>query len=398
MGTVRTRRTLHVMLVAGEASGDALGAGLMVALQASAGGTVRFTGIGGPLMEARGLVSLFPMQELSLMGIAEVLPKVRHLARRLRETEDHALASGPDAIVTIDSPGFNFRLAKRLKPQGLTMIHYVAPSVWAWRPGRAKKIAPLFDHLLTLLPFEPRLFEEEGLRSTFVGHPVIESGARLGDRGAFRARHNIPSGAPVVCVLPGSRGSETSRLLGPFGETVRRLAGEFEGLTAVVPAVPHLEAGIRAAAATWRAPTVIVGAVEKYDAMAASDVALAASGTVALELALAKVPAVIAYRMNPITWMIVSRLARTPYVHLVNVLLRRPVVPELLQGACTPARLADAVAAILSDPDHRAAQMEGAAEAIAMLTPLAGSPSQAAAETVLKVIDGKMPASTAAAS
>lgn len=396
MATVRTRRTLHVMLVAGEASGDALGAGLMAALQATAGGTVRFTGVGGPLMEARGLVSLFPMQELSLMGIAEVLPKVRHLARRLRETEDHALASGPDAIVTIDSPGFNFRLAKRLKPQGLTMIHYVAPSVWAWAPGRAKKIAPLFDHLLTLLPFEPRYFEDEGLRSTFVGHPVIESGARLGDRGAFRARHGIPNAAPVVCVLPGSRRSETTRLLKPFGATLERL--RFEGLVAVMPAVPHLEADLRAAAATWRVPSIVVPPAEKYDAMAASDVALAASGTVALELALAQVPVVIAYRVNPITWMIARQVVRTPYVNLVNVLLRKPVVPELLQGACTPARLADALGAILSDPERRAAQRDAAAEAIAMLTPLAGSPSQAAAETVLKVIDGKMPASTAAAS
>jgi lipid-A-disaccharide synthase len=397
VATARTRRSLHVMLVAGEASGDALGAGLMTALQATTGGAVRFTGVGGPAMSAAGLASLFPMQDLSLMGIAEVLPKVRHLARRLRETEDHALASGPDAVVTIDSPGFNFRLAKRLKPQGLTLIHYVAPSVWAWRPGRAKKIAPLFDHLLTLLPFEPRYFEDEGLRSTFVGHPVIESGAAKGSRPAFRARHSIAANAPLLCVLPGSRGSETTRLLAPFGETVARLAAEFKGLHVVIPAVPHLEASIRAATQGWQAPTIVVQAPEKYDAMAASDAALAASGTVGLELALAQVPAVIAYRMSPVTWAIVSRLARTPYVHLVNVLLRRQVVPELLQGACTPARLAEAVAGLLTDAEQRAAQREGAAEAIAMLTPALGNPSQAAAETVLKVIDGKMPASAAAA-
>jgi lipid-A-disaccharide synthase len=398
MAMVRARRSLHIMVVAGEASGDALGAGLMAALHAATGGAVRFTGVGGAAMEARGLASLFPMQELSLMGIAEVLPKVRHLARRLRETEDHALASGPDAVVTIDSPGFNFRLAKRLKSQGLTLIHYVAPTVWAWRPSRTRKIAPLFDHMLTLLPFEPRYFEDEGLRSTFVGHPVIESGANKGSRSSFRSRHEIGLDAPLVCVLPGSRGSETGRLLRPFGAAVQLLSGEFPDLVAVVPAVPHLEAGIRAATQSWRARTIVVPPAEKYDAMAASDAALAASGTVALELAMARVPAVIAYRLHPLTWMLVSRLARSPYVNLVNILLRRPVVPELLQGACTPRRLADAVAALLTEGDRRAAQMEAAAEALRMLTPSVGLPSRAAAETVLKVIDGKMPASTAAAS
>ncbi|MBM3506305.1 MAG: lipid-A-disaccharide synthase [Alphaproteobacteria bacterium] len=396
MATVRARRSLHIMVVAGEASGDALGAGLMAALKSLTAGAVRFTGVGGPAMEAQGLASLFPMQELSLMGIAEVLPKVRHLARRLRETEDHALGSGPDAVVTIDSPGFNFRLARRLKPQGLTLIHYVAPSVWAWRPGRAKRIVPLFDHLLSLLPFEPRYFEDEGLRSSFVGHPVIESAAGKGDGFAFRARHKLPAGATVVCVLPGSRHSETRRLLQPFGATIERLAQEFERLVAVVPAVPHLEASIRAATAVWRVPTVVVPGAERYDAMAASDAALAASGTVALELALAKVPAVIAYRMHPLTWLLVKRLALTPYVNLVNILVRRAVVPELLQHDCVPARLDEAVRTVLTDKEHRAAQMEAAADAIGMLTPPNGTPSQAAAEAVLKVIDGKVPPSTAA--
>ena len=374
------------MLVAGEPSGDALGAALMGALQELTGGAVRFSGVGGAAMEARGLRSLFPMHELSLMGIAEVLPKVPLLRRRLRETEDHALASGPDAVVTIDSPGFNFRLGRRLQGQGLTLIHYVAPSVWAWRPGRARKVAAFLDHLLTLLPFEPAYFEVEGLKSTFVGHPILESGAAGGNGPAFRARHGIGASDPVICVLPGSRNSETSRLLGPFGKALQLIAAEVPKLTAVVPVVPHLARSIRAATKGWGLPVIVVEGSEKYDAMAASSAALAASGTVALELALAKLPTVIAYRMHPLTWMIVRRLTRTPYVNLVNVLLKRGIVPELLQGDCRPNRLAANVLAMLRDPAQRAVQVEAAIEAAAALTPPGGSPSRAAAQAVLDVV------------
>ena len=391
-GKLRLTRSPHLMLVAGESSGDALGAALMRALQELAGGGVRFTGVGGPQMEERGLKSLFPMHELSLMGIAEVLPKVPQLRRRLREVEDHALASGPDAVVTIDSPGFNFRLGKRLKGQGLTLIHYVAPSVWAWKPARARKVAQFLDHLLTLLPFEPQYFEVEGLRSTFVGHSVLEGGAAKGNGVGFRVRHNLSAADPVVCVLPGSRGSETSRLLRPFGDAMRRVAAEVPKVTAVVPAVPHLREQIEAAVKGWGVAAIVVDGAEKYDAMAASNVALAASGTVALELALAKVPTVIAYRMHPLTWMMVRRMAKTPWVNLVNVLLQRSVVPELLQYDCTPERLAAEVLALLRHPVQRAAQIEAAVEAMAMLTPPGGSPSRAAAQAVLDVILARGPA------
>jgi lipid-A-disaccharide synthase len=320
------------------------------------------------------------------MGIAEVLPKVPLLRRRLREVEDHALASGPDAVVTIDSPGFNFRLGRRLKGQGIPLVHYVAPSVWAWKPGRARKVAQFLDHLLTLLPFEPPYFEVEGLRSTFVGHSVLETGAGHGDGPAFRARHDIAAGDSVVCVLPGSRNSETSRLLRPFGAAMRLVAAEVPNLTVVVPAVPHLDEQIRAAVRTWGVRATVVEGAEKYDAMAASNVALAASGTVALELALAKLPTVIAYRMHPLTWMMVLRLAKTPWVNLVNVLLKRSVVPELLQYDCTPDRLAANVLALLRDPVQRSAQIEATVGAIAMLTPPGGSPSRAAAQAVLDVV------------
>ena len=385
-GFARGARAIHVMLVAGEPSGDALGAALIGALRAMVPQGLRVTGVGGAAMQAAGLASLFPMEELSLMGLAEVLPRVRQLRRRLRETELHALAAGPDAIVTIDSPGFNLRLARRLQSQSAPVIHYVAPQVWAWRPRRAEEMAAIVDHVLALLPFEPPLFEAAGLPCTFVGHPVVASAA--GDGAAFRARHGIAQDASVVAVLPGSRQSETGRLLAPFGETVRRLFADVERLQVVTAVVAGVADQVVEATASWGAPVVIVrSGIDKADAFAAADVALAASGTVALELAMARVPMVTAYRLHPLTWQIIRRLARTPHVNLVNILTETPVVPELLQRACNPAGLRSAVLRLLTDADARRAQADAAATAIAAITPPGGSPAQAAARAVLKALE-----------
>ena len=248
---VRRRRPLHFMLVAGEPSGDALGGALMCALRSATDGEVRFTGVGGAEMEAEGLPSLFPMAELSLMGLAEVAPRVPALRRRLRESEQHARSAGPDVLVTIDAPAFNFRLARRLRGSSAPIVHYVAPQVWAWGAGRAARIAPILDHLLALLPFEPPLFEAVGLPCTFVGHPVVESGADCGDGERFRIRHGIAPTAPVLAVLPGSRRSETTRLLRPFAAALSLLADAVPGLRAAVPVVPALAPEVAAAAAQW---------------------------------------------------------------------------------------------------------------------------------------------------
>ena len=384
---VRRRRTLHFMLVAGEPSGDALGGALMCALRSATDGDVRFTGVGGAEMEAEGLRSLFPMAELSLMGLAEVAPRVPALRRRLREGEQHARSASPDVLVTIDAPAFNFRLARRLRGSPAPIVHYVAPQVWAWGAGRAARIAPILDHLLALLPFEPPLFEAVGLPCTFVGHPVVASGADCGDGERFRIRHGIASTEPVLAVLPGSRRSETARLLPPFAAALSLLADAVPGLRAAVPVVPALAVEVAAAAAQWRIPaTIVQGAAEKYDALAASDAALAASGTVALELALAGVPMVTAYRMHPLTWQVARRVTHTPYVNLVNVLCGRGIAPELLQGACRPEALAAAIRELLVDGTARAAQVSAAGTVAKELRPAAGTPSQAAAETVLRVV------------
>ncbi len=376
-----------LFLVAGEASGDLIGARLMAALKRRTGGAVRFAGIGGERMAAEGLDSLFPMRELSLMGLVEILPRARHLLRRIRQTAEAVLDLRPDAVVGIDSPGFNLRLAARLAGQGILRIHFVAPQVWAWRPGRAARIARQVDHLMTLLPFEPPYFTVHGLDCTFTGHPVVENGAGTGDRDRFRSGHGIPADAPLLCVLPGSRGAEVERLSPVFGQTVERLAASHAELRAVIVAAPAVADQVRAATASWSVPTIIVeGDSAKYDAFAACDAALAASGTVTLELALAGVPTVVAYRVNAVTAWLGRRLIRIPYVALANVVLGRKSVPEFLQEECRTDLLEPALATLLDDPEAAAAQRRDCAEVARLVGQGGPPPSDRAAEAVLKVI------------
>lgn len=376
-----------VFVIAGEPSGDALGARLMAALKQKTGGRVRFVGIGGPRMEGQGLNSLFPMADLSVMGLTEVVPRLPNLIRRLNETVRAVRASGADALVTIDSPDFTLRVARRLKGYGIPLIHYVAPQVWAWRPGRARSIARYLDHVMALLPFEPPYFEAYGLACTFVGHPVLECGADRGDGPAFRARHGIAPEAPLVCVLPGSRHSEVYRLLPIFAAAVARLAATHPGLRLAVPTVAAVAGEIAAGIAGWPGhPVLVQDEQEKFDAFAAADAALAASGTVSLELALAGTPLVVAYKVTPVTAWLARRLMRVRYVSMVNLVLDRAAVPELLQEDCRPDRLAEAVAALLDDRTARDAQRAALDEAMARLGRGRDSPSARAADVVLGVI------------
>ncbi|MFV3073326.1 lipid-A-disaccharide synthase [Niveispirillum fermenti] len=381
-----------IFLIAGEPSGDVLGARLMAALKQATGGQVRFAGIGGERMMAEGLDSLFPMEELTLMGLAELLPRLPGLIRRIDQTAAAILSSKPDAVVTIDAPDFCFRVLKKVRraDKGIRLIHYVAPTVWAWRPGRARKIAAFLDHLLVLLPFEPPYFEAVGLPATFVGHSIVEAGVERGDGPAFRARHGIAPDVPLLCVLPGSRRSEVRLLLPDFAATLAILKQRHPGLHVVIPTLGKVAAAVTAAAAQWPVPSLVVqGDEEKYDAMAASRVALAASGTVALELALARLPAVIAYRIHPLTFYLYRRLIRVKYANLVNIMLDRMLVPERLQQDCTPEKLAVAVDRLLSDPAARREQVDGVAQ-VARWLGQDGSqtPSQRAADAVLRVIAG----------
>jgi lipid-A-disaccharide synthase len=378
-----------VFLIAGEPSGDVLGSALMRALRQRTAGAVEFAGIGGELMQAEGLDSIVPLQELAVMGLVEVLPRARRILRRIRETTDAIVRLRPSVVVTIDSSGFTWRIAKALRRRGetLPLVHYVAPMVWAWRAGRARHVARWYDHLMCLLPFEPPYFERVGLATSWVGHPVLESGIDKGDGAAFRARHGLAPGTPLLAVLPGSRQSEARRLLPVFGEVVRRLALRLPDLHVVVPTVATVGAVVADATRGWALPTVVVsGHVEKRDAFAASRAALAASGTVALELAVARLPAVIAYRVNPLTGFLARRLVKVPYVNLVNLVLRREAVPELLLERCTPEALESEIAKLLADDAARAAQVAAYDEALALLGKGGAPPSLRAADVVLEVI------------
>jgi lipid-A-disaccharide synthase len=324
------------------------------------------------------------------MGVIEVLPRARTILHRVRETVADIVERRPAVVVTIDSSGFTWRIAQQLRRRGerVPLVHYVAPMVWAWRAGRARRMARWYDHLMALLPFEPPYFERVGLSCSYVGHPVLDSGADRGDAAGFRAAHGVPEAAPLLCVLPGSRRGETGRLLPVFGETVALMAARHPELHVVIPTVPTVAAQVREAAREWAAPTVVVeGGASKYGAFAASRAALAASGTVALELAMARLPSVIAYKINPLTAAIVRRLVKIPYANLVNLLIEREAVPEMLLERCNPPALASVLAPLLADETVRARQLAAYEEALEKLGAGGPSPSMRAAEQVLRFLD-----------
>jgi lipid-A-disaccharide synthase len=373
-----------IYLVAGEASGDALGARLMAALRARRA-DIEFAGIGGELMAAHGLVSLFPLRDLALMGLLEVLPRLRQLKRRLKQAGDDIAARRPDVVVTIDSPGFTLRLLRAIQPLGVKRVHYVAPQVWAWREGRVRHYPGLWDQLLCLLPFEPAFFARHGLPASFVGHPVLESGADSGDGARFRTTHGIDPAARVMTVMPGSRRTEVSRLLPILGATLRALPD----VVPVVPLAGPVADVVREGTHDWpRRPVLVENERDKYDAFAASTVALTKSGTSTLELAMAGVPMVVAYRVNPLTAAIAKRLVKVRYASIINLIAEREVIPELIQQACTPERLAAEVRTLLDDSGAAEVQRSGCRAVLELLRPPDGIPSAAAAAAVLEVLEG----------
>jgi len=383
-----------IFLIAGEASGDVIGARLMAALKKQTDGRVRFAGIGGAHMEGEGLDSLFPMRELSLMGIFEILPHIPKLLRRIRQTEGAARHMAASAVVTIDAPDFNFRVGKRLKGSGVPVVHYVAPQVWAWRAGRARKIAEFLTHLLLLFPFEEKYFANTGLETTFVGHPLAEENIGDADGAAFRSRHGIAPEESVLAMLPGSRHGEISRHLPIFGETLNAVAARLDLRWVVIPAMPALRAEIEAAVAHWKVKSLIVdGSVQttKYDALAASNAALTSSGTATLELAILGMPMAVAYRANPITIALARRIVKVPHMALANIVAGRRAAPEFLQEACSAEQLAPALENILLDPAARHDQIECFRDVSRQLGIGGLAPSELAAEAVLRVIKKYQP-------
>jgi lipid-A-disaccharide synthase len=358
---------LNLFIIAGEVSGDRLGARLLNDLKTRT--PFKATGVAGDALQAAGCTTIFPQEDLSVMGFWEVLQQMRLLKRRITQTVQAVLDAKPDVVLTIDSPGFTLRVAKRLRDAGYQgrLVHYVAPSVWAWKPKRAEKLAALYNQVLCLLPFEPPYFTKHGVQADFVGHSVLQSGFDAGDAAAFRAKHGDK---PFLLLLPGSRTGEVKRLLPLFLETAKLLPA----YTPIIPTLPHLEPLVHSLA-----PDTLIVTTQHQDAFAAANGALAASGTVSLELAMAGVPAAIAYKVHPITYQIARRLIKLPFGSLVNILLNREVFPERLQNAATPASLAHAFQQI-----NRLTFKEDCREALLML-----KSETTAAETLLGAVPHK---------
>jgi len=353
---------MRVFVVAGEPSGDRLGGALMAGLSQLSPG-VEFAGVGGTAMQGQGLNSLFDMSELSIMGIVEVAPKYFHLKRRIREVAEAALAFAPDVIVTIDSPDFCLRVARLVKAASdIPTVHYVAPSVWAWREGRATKMAKVIDHVLALLPFEPPLMQAAGMGCDFVGHPVVAEPVASGtDIAAFRAAHDIGD-APLVLALPGSRKGEVGRLGDIFGDVLKRVVQARPDARVAVPVAQGVADMVAQVTSTWPAAPILIAPNDpaaKRAAFGAADVALAASGTVSLELAAADTPMVIAYDMTWLTRQIVKHMIKIDTVTLVNLVSESRVVPEFLGQDCVPEKIAPALVALLDHPkaQHDAMQL-----------------------------------------
>ena len=381
-------RPLHVALVVGEHSGDQLGFKLMQALRQRLGADgVRFSGTAGEAMEREGMTSLFPLGDIAVMGILPVVARFPTLLRRGYAVVDAIVADPPDVLVIIDSPDFTHAVARRVRRRlpGLPIIDYVSPTVWAWRPGRARAMRAYVDHLLALLPFEPAAHAElGGPPCPYVGHPLIERLAELrpGTPDEVAARAGEP---PLLLVLPGSRRSEIRRLLGPFGNTVAQVAASHSGpVDVVVPAVAPLEADLPAGGAAWPAPARIdTGESAKRAAFRRARAALAASGTVSLELALARVPMVIAYRVSKLEEQL-KYIIRASSIVLPNLVLGEKFVPEFLQGDAEPGRLAATLLPLLNDGPARAAQLAGFARVeAAMVLPPGETPSGRAANVIL---------------
>jgi lipid-A-disaccharide synthase len=384
-------RPLSLYIVAAEESGDALGAALVRALKARHSGALTLNGVGGRAMAAAGIVSPFAIDELSIMGIAAIPRRLPMIFRRISQTAAAVVAARPDALVIIDSPDFTHRVARRVRRLApkIPILDYVSPSIWAWRPGRARAMRAYIDQVLAILPFEPAMYVKlGGPPCRYVGHPLIERIAELRPNAEEAARRRTDP--PVVLVLPGSRGSEIRHLLGSFGSAIDEVAARSGPMELVLPTVPHLAAQVREAVAGWTiAPRVVVDPAEKWAAFRRARAALAASGTVTLELALAGIPTVAAYRMSPVEAFIVvwllRLLVRLPSVILANLVLGENVIPELLQSAATPKSLAEALLPLLADSPQRQRQIEAFGRLDAIMEIGGEAPSAKAAAIVLDV-------------
>ena len=384
---MRPSETVDVFLVAGEESGDRLGAALIRALRERTGGQVRFVGVGGREMAAEGVASLYPIEDLPIIGFSAIPRRLPKILRLMRLTVKAVVAKRPHVLVAIDSPAFTQAIARRVRAADPTIaiVQYVSPSVWAWRPGRARAMRAYIDHVLALLPFEPAVHQRlGGPPCTYVGHPLVEQVRNL--RPNFEEARRRLAAPPVLLVLPGSRAGEIERLLGVFSDAVALVRDRLGSLEVVVATVPHLVGPIRTAMARWPLRArIVVESADKQAAFRTATVALAKSGTVTLELALAGVPMIAAYKVTTLEYLAVGRgiLKRLPSIILTNLLLGENVVPELLQHNCTAEKLAAALLRLFGDTPERRRQVEAFSRLDAIMEVGSSVPAMRAADVVL---------------
>lgn len=376
-----------IFVIAGEPSGDRMGGEIMRALKQKSPVPLRFMGIGGDFMIQEGLTSLFPLSDLTLMGVVEIIPELPTVLKRYVQTLDALKKMKPDLVLTIDSPDFCLRIARKAKKYGFKTLHYTAPTVWAWRPGRAKKIASYLDHLLLLYPFEKKYFDAVNLPNTYVGHPLCYVDIKGSTASDFRKKYKIPPQKKILCILPGSRQGEIHRLMPLFYEGLKKLRRVHPQVHFVLPVASAVKFLVYRILEEWDFPvTLVEGEEDKYGAMNASTVALATSGTVTLELAMAELPTLLTYKMHPFTAWLGKKLIKIPFIGLPNIISNKKIIPELIQEHCTDEAIFKNLDDLLKDPCRRDQQIKAFKSLKAHLTRDQDSPSEKAAEVILNLL------------
>jgi lipid-A-disaccharide synthase len=378
---------IKILLIAGEVSGDILGGKLICELKKQSSKEIKLLGVGGNQMKEQGLISQFDISELSLMGFAEIIPHIPKLLRRIRQTANFIIEQKPDIVITIDSPDFCFRVMKKVNKNPISKeikkVHFIAPSVWAYRPKRAQKIAKLYDLLLAILPFEPPYFEKYGLKTAFIGHPFTHQNNRI-IRNDFRIKYDIKLNELLLCLTPGSRVGEVKRILPEMIGAVNILSDKYPNLTVAIPAISKVHDIILSKLNDFKAKVIIVEEEEKYKLYDAANFAIAKSGTNTLELAMAKLPMIVTYKANYLTYLLIKMIANIKFANLINISLNEEVIPELIQTTCTSHHLAQKIEELINDKKAQENQIKKGQIALKMMG--MGSkenPSEKAAKEVL---------------
>ena len=384
---------IKIFLIAGEPSGDVLGGKLIAAIKKQLGNTkeIELLGVGGPKMEEQGLKSIFSINQLSLMGFAEILPHIPKLLNLIKNTANLIIQEQPDLVITIDAPDFCFRVIKKIKKNPaadkIKKIHFIAPTVWAYRPGRAKKIANLFDLLLVILPFEPPYFERHGLKTIFIGHPIVEDVIKS-DGTDFRIRHKIKTDDILVCLTPGSRSGEVKRILPEMIGAINILTKKYHNLKVAIPALDKTYEIIKEHLTEFKVEAILTNQSEKNEIFYASNFAIAKSGTNTIELAIAQLPMIVVYKANYLTYSIIKLLSKVKFANLINLILNKEVIPEMIQPNCKAEKLAKKLDILISNPNAGEKQITESKPALKLLgLGLEQKSSDKAAKAILELIN-----------